>query len=98
FKKIIFSLIICSPAHLTCMNLTTKHLTLDQKIGQLFMVPAVADEAMSQGVIQKKPYRMDKEYITDLINTHHIGGLIIFGKSNIDTQAERTRYFQSISS
>ena len=45
------------------MNISINQLTLDQKIGQLFMVAAVADEEIAKDFIHKKSYRMDKEYI-----------------------------------
>lgn len=78
-------------------HLTIDQLTLDQKIGQLFMVAAVADEEVAQACIHAKPYRLDKEYIEQLIAQYHIGGIIYLGKSDIQKQIERTCYFQSIS-
>ncbi len=72
-------------------------LTLDQKIGQLFMVAAFADEEITHEIMQKKPYRMDKEYIEELITEYHIGGIIFFGKSDYIKQRDRTLRFQSIS-
>jgi len=77
-------------------TITIDQLTLDQKIGQLFMVAAVADEEIAQACIQRKPYRLDKEYIEELITQYHIGGIIYLGKSDIQKQIARTRYFQSI--
>jgi beta-N-acetylhexosaminidase len=72
-------------------------LTLDQKIGQLFMVAAVADEQLAWETIAKKSYRMDKKYITELIEDYHIGGIIFLGKSDVAKQQERTECFQSLS-
>lgn len=74
-----------------------KDLTLDQKIGQLFMVAAVSDEDIAMDTIEKKPYRMDKEYIEELIATYHIGGIIFLGKSDYQKQINRTHHFQSLS-
>ncbi len=71
--------------------------TLDQKIGQLFMVSAVSDEKLNEELMQKKPYRMDKEYIKELIRKYHIGGIIYMGVSSPEKQAELTAYYQSIS-
>ncbi|HLJ31545.1 MAG TPA: glycoside hydrolase family 3 N-terminal domain-containing protein [Candidatus Babeliales bacterium] len=78
-------------------RITIDQLTLDQKIGQLFMVGAVADEDIAQQCIQKKPYRMDKRYIEYLITEYHIGGIIYLGKSDVLKQIERTQHFQNIS-
>lgn len=79
------------------ISISIDNLSLDQKIGQLFMVAAVADEEIALECIQKKSYRMDKEYITKLITEYHIGGILFLGKSDIVKQIERTCYFQSIS-
>lgn len=78
-------------------NFTINNLSLDQKIGQLFMVAAVADEEIAKDCIRRKPYRMDKEYIEKLITNYHIGGIIYLGKSDINKQIQRTEYFQSLS-
>ena len=92
---------ICSfyllPLQTQPMNISINQLTLDQKIGQLFMVAAVADEEIAKDFLSKKSYRMDKEYIEQLITHYHIGGIIYLGKSDTEKQIERTQYFQSIS-
>ena len=72
-------------------------LTLEQKIGQLFMVAAVADEKASQRIIKRKRYRMDQEYIEMLIRDHHIGGIIFFGTSTPKKQKQITDHYQKIS-
>jgi beta-glucosidase-like glycosyl hydrolase len=74
-----------------------KNLTLYEKIGQLFMVAAVADEEIAKEIMEKKPYRLDKEYIEELIATYHIGGIIFLGKSDYTKQIERTKHFQNLS-
>ena len=61
------------------------------------MVAAVADEEVAKDFLSKKSYRLDKEYITELITQHHIGGIIYLGKSDTEKQIERTHYFQNIS-
>lgn len=83
------------PLH--AMDLTINRLTLDQKIGQLFMVAAVADETLARDCIESKSYRMDKNYIENLIQNYHIGGIIYLGKSNVEDQIIRTHHFQSVS-
>jgi len=72
-------------------------LTLEEKIGQLFMVAAVADEEIAKEFLAKKPYRLDKEYIEQLIANYHIGGIIFLGKSDYAKQIERTKHFQNLS-
>jgi beta-N-acetylhexosaminidase len=80
----------------TLFDITT--LTLDQKIGQLFMVAAVVDEDLAQETIARKSYRLDKEYIAELITNYHIGGVIFLGRSDYKKQIDRTKYFQNLSS
>lgn len=80
------------------MEFNIKNLTLDQKIGQLFMVGAVSDEQLAKDCIKNKPYRMDKTYIEDLILNHHIGGIIYLGKGNAERQIHLTSHYQCISS
>jgi beta-glucosidase-like glycosyl hydrolase len=61
------------------------------------MVAAVANEEIAHEIMEKKPYRMDKEYIEELIAEYHIGGIIFLGKSDYAQQQERTKHFQTIS-
>ncbi len=75
------------------------NLTLDQKIGQLFMVAAVADEYSAFRTLLKKRLkgcRLHKRYIAHLIRDFNIGGVIYLGKSDPIKQKKRTDYFQSI--
>jgi beta-glucosidase-like glycosyl hydrolase len=86
-------IIFCS--HALEFQLTT--LSLDQKIGQLFMVAAVADEEIAYNFMMRKSYRMDKEYIQQLIEQYHIGGIIYLGPSSPEKQIERTADYQAMS-
>lgn len=81
-----------------CININ--NLTLDQKIGQLFMVAAVADEYTAFRTLLKKRFkgcRLHKRHIAHLIRDFGIGGIIYLGKSDPLKQKERTDYFQSLS-
>jgi beta-glucosidase-like glycosyl hydrolase len=91
---ITFLAITCS---LYSRHIELQSLTLDQKIGQLFMVAAVADEEIAHACLWRKSYRMDKEYIKELITTYHIGGIIYLGKSDKEKQIKRTQEFQQLS-
>jgi beta-N-acetylhexosaminidase len=90
-------LVLFFPTTIFCTTFDINNLTLDQKIGQLFMVAAVADEETAQAIMEKKTYRMDKEYIEELIAQYHIGGVIYLGKSDYYKQIERTKHFQNLS-
>lgn len=74
-----------------------KTFTLEQKIGQLFMVAAVSDEESNKLRLLHKPMRMDRAYIEELIKKHHIGGVIFLGKGTPDKQIARTQHFQRLS-
>ncbi len=59
-------------------------LTLDQKIGQLFMVATYSDQ------------RADKRHFDNLIQNYYIGGLIFF-QGGPHRQARLTNHYQSLS-
>ncbi|MBK8623163.1 MAG: serine hydrolase [Saprospiraceae bacterium] len=61
------------------------NMTLEEKIGQMIMV-----RAYSKGDIA------EKDYIRNLINTYHIGGICFF-QGKPDNQVNYTRHFQKIS-
>lgn len=60
-------------------------LSLDERIGQLFMV-----------AVYTTPQQSNRQQIADLIQKHHIGGLI-FMRGTPVRQAQYTNYFQSLS-
>lgn len=95
YNSILFLILIT--LNIKATTLSINNLTLDQKIGQLFMVAAVADEKIAKNCIESKSYRMDKEYITTLIEQYGIGGIIYLGKSDAEKQIRRTQHFQSLS-
>lgn len=64
-------------------------LPIEKKIGQLFMVGAVVDVSMNDDLIALKPYRIDSEYIKELIAQYHIGGVIWLGRGIPELQKER---------
>lgn len=96
-QYLIYTAFLAITALTHSMNRSVNNLTLDQKIGQLFMVAAVADEDIAKDFLSKKTYRMDKEYVESLIKNYHVGGIIYLGKSDSEKQKQRTQYFQNIS-
>ncbi len=72
-------------------------MSLEQKIGQLFMVAAVADVSMNQSFIKKTPYRVHPDYIKFLINEYHVGGVIFLGSASKTTLKKRVISFQALS-
>lgn len=86
------------------MNLqeTIAAMTLEQKIGQLFMVPTASSLKESQDMIELLasrghgcPYNLDHDYIHKLIRDYHIGGLIFLYANAPDAQVECINKFNS---
>ncbi|ATA67448.1 beta-N-acetylglucosaminidase [Capnocytophaga cynodegmi] len=65
---------------------TYKNMSLDEKIGQLFMVSVFSSQIGTKNT----------EYIKELIKKYHIGG-IIFSKGGPKRQAKLTNEYQSLS-
>lgn len=72
-------------------------MTLDQKIGQLFIASAVSDVDRNTAFIEKKGYRLDPEYIHYLIENYNIGGVIFLGMGEPTSQVKLTQQFQDAS-
>ncbi len=80
---------------------TLASLTVREKIGQLFVVAAAScfdqqEEALATALF-KAPYKMDPEYIKQLIIEHKIGGLIFLFKSTPDKQIDAVNEYQALS-
>lgn len=65
-------------------------MTIDEKIGQLFMVGSVVNETINADTIAGKKYRVDREYVTELIKKYKIGGILWYG-SNTPPKSIATR-------
>lgn len=72
-------------------------MSLDEKIGQLFMVAAISDTALNRAFLEYAPYQMDHDYVRLLITEYHVGGIIFLGFGTIQSQLNLTRQFESIS-
>lgn len=102
FKRFfLIQCIVCSVNFLfasrTDVNAVLNSLSLEQKIGQLFMVPATVDPFTNSSLIKKKTYRLDKEYVKLLIEKYHIGGIILLGQGTSELQAQLTEEFYTYS-
>lgn len=85
---------------------TLSQLSLDEKVGQLFMVAAVSDEelnskplsdAMDAGFMQTQPYKMAQTDVESYITHQHVGGIIFLGMGTPQGQIERTQHYQKLS-
>ena len=83
-------------AHKTLASLTTR-----EKIGQLFVVPTAScldqpEEALATSM-RKSPYKMDPDYIKQLITDYKVGGVIFLYKSTPPLQIAATNEYQKLS-
>lgn len=74
-----------------------EHLSLKEKIGQLFVVATVTNEEKNATFMETQPYNLEQEYALDMIKNHHIGGIIFLGTSTPHEQMAVTNQFQKAS-
>jgi beta-glucosidase-like glycosyl hydrolase len=72
-------------------------LTLDQKIGQLFMIAAVSNTDLNKAFMAQSPYTMNPNYVEAMIRNYHVGGVIFLGGGLIQEQIAMTKRFQQAS-
>lgn len=88
---------LASGLQLLSCDYSLESLSLEQKIGQLFVVTAIVDNAQNQLLLAAKGYRTDADYIKQLIAGYHIGGVIFLGSNSCKEQIELTTTFQQCS-
>ncbi len=81
---------------------TIESMTLEQKIGQLFIVAAASNdeqpnESLASAFINS-PYNMDPEHVIQLIKEYHVGGVIFLFKSDPERQNALLTQFKEIAS
>ena len=69
-------------------------LSLDQKIGQLFVVATVSDEERNTDFMKMQPYHLKQTDALTMIRDHHVGGIIFLGASTPNKQVAATNMFQ----
>lgn len=72
-------------------------LSLDEKIGQLFIAPFIIPSDKNTAFMSRSPYKLTAEEIRDLIEKYHIGGIIFLGSSDPESQKNITAEFQRVS-
>jgi len=85
-NKIILGFVFISSfayLHANWAQQTLQSMTLDQKVGQLFMVASHCNPStdMQQEVIKT-------------IKTYHIGGIVLLGNGNVQPEVEAIKYYQ----
>ena len=84
---------------------TLNSLSLEEKIGQLFVVAATSlqeknsynIDTMDTEFLKKCPYQMDQQHIEMLIRDYHIGGIIFLGSGYPKQQVDLTNHYQQMS-
>lgn len=82
------------PASLVAGIPSPQDLSLDEKIGQLFMVATVSDEHRNAEFMKTQPYHLEQASAIQMIREHHMGGIIFLGKSAPDEQVAATNKLQ----
>ncbi|MBI2775467.1 hypothetical protein HYX58_05660 [Candidatus Dependentiae bacterium] len=93
---LLFLIFLPSLLSATWAEKTLENLSLREKIGQLFIVAAVADEiSLTSTYHYFEPYRVDRSYIDMLICEYGIGGIIYLGTSTLMQEIVATNIYQS---
>lgn len=74
-----------------------QQLSLDQKIGTLFMAAVVADPTNNRAFMDSQPYTMDPLSVQTLVEQYHIGSIIFLGVSSIEKQQQVTAQLNAAS-
>lgn len=75
---------------------TLKKMSLREKIGQLF-IATIGTENLLATHDSMKFLSIDQEYINNLIQKHHVGGIIFLGTRDLESQVKLTNHYQSLS-
>jgi len=70
-------------------------MSLEEKIGQICVVPVVDDETRQKDFMDSSPYTMDHKYVEQLVQKHHVGGIIFLGnKAQKDDLTQTAKMLQ----
>ena len=80
---------------------TLKKLTLDQKIGQLFIIAAISSTEQPTETLATEliacPYNLNKKHIKQAVKEDNVGGIIFLFKSTPEYQQKLTKKYQALS-
>lgn len=94
-KKYLFLLLITPVIQTAIPKLET--LSLEEKIGQLFVVATVSDPIQNRSVMQGGPYDLSLKHAQKMIIEYGIGGIIFLGQSTPAIQVKQTNELQALS-
>lgn len=104
-NKAVFSLLLsfgikASQTPFDNQHTQAKHLvqrmSRDEKIGQLFMIAAIASTDLNEQYLRNNP-NAHPDNVKELIEKYHVGGIIFQGKGRVEDQKKATNYFQKVS-
>ncbi|MDP3889471.1 MAG: glycoside hydrolase family 3 N-terminal domain-containing protein [bacterium] len=82
----------------TWEHLILQRMSIEEKLGQLFMITSVADpQSCSQTFLDSSPYIIDQPSVEQIIKQYHVGGIIFLGIITPKKQIKLEESFQSIS-
>lgn len=84
-------------ADLNNAPITVANLTLDQKIGQLFLASCIIDQTENAALVAAKNYQTDVQMVKKLIEKYEIGGVVYLGLGTPAQQIETTKLFAQTS-
>lgn len=87
------TIILCSSQFMISDQILNK-LTLEEKIGQLFVVALKLEN--NQGTVNKT-YDINQQHVKQLISEYHVGGVIFLGLGSCEKQVALTQELQRIS-
>jgi beta-glucosidase-like glycosyl hydrolase len=96
------SLFLCSSVHAKSnvpsdLEMLCASMSIDQKIGQLFMVASVSDVDLNPNY-HKSVYTLNPDYVEDLITNYYVGGVIFIGAGSRESQKYMCARFQQAAS
>lgn len=88
-----YTLLFCQLGTLSAEKIL-KELSLDEKIGQLFMIPARTNSSLSNNLCRNW-HHMHQDYVDYLIKEYGAGGVLYLDKHTIQEQIALTQRFQT---
>ncbi len=79
-KQITLLIALLITSNLIATIPSLEQLSLDEKIGQLFIVATVSNPARNGSFMDQQPYNLDPNHALKMVQEYHIGGIIFLGE------------------
>jgi beta-N-acetylhexosaminidase len=96
-QSISYSMQPISPRQPFSPSALLTQLSIEEKIGQLFIATCIIDQKKNAAIVAYKNYATDIETVKKYINDYHIGGIIFLGMDTVNPQVQITQEFQQLS-